>query len=245
MSNVFFFGLILLGIGGFLFAGGFKWWNQRNLIRDTPMSKVRGIAMGPIEVHGKVIPAQKKILKSPFSNKDCVYYKYTIEEYRRQGKSSSWVQVKGGEQHSFFFIEDETGGVLVDPLGATIEIPADGKYNSNFGRDPPKQVKSFLQTQGIGFEGLFGANKKMRYTEYFIAPGDELYVIGRAGKNPHIEEGSAVRGTDNIMIQKGSFYYISDKAETEVLKSFKWKVIGGLWGGGAMIIIGLTLLFLA
>ena len=39
--------------------------------------------MGLVEIYGEVIPSKGHLLKSPFSNHDCVYYKYEIQELRR------------------------------------------------------------------------------------------------------------------------------------------------------------------
>jgi len=57
-------GLILGGLVSFFFA--FKILLYYRLINDTPTSKIRSMAMGFVEVKGKV--KTKEILKSPFSN---------------------------------------------------------------------------------------------------------------------------------------------------------------------------------
>ena len=232
-------------IGIVLFVKGFSWLKQKRMIENIPTSKVRSVAMGLVEVHGKAVKA-KKILKSPFSNKDCVYYKYTIEEYRKQGKHSKWVTIRKGEESTHFYLQDNTGSVLVDPKGANVDIPTDNEYKSKWGTDPPKVVMDYLKTHKISFEGLFGANKTMRYREYYLAPNDNVYVMGDAGDNPFVKEGTAVEGYKDVMIQKGKgkFYYISDNAEKDILNKFKWKVIGGLFGGAALSVVCLVIILL-
>lgn len=226
--------------GLYFFLKGFGWLKQKRLIENTPTSKIRSIAMGLVEVYGEALSAEGMIFKSPFSNNDCVYYKYTIEEYRQAGKSSHWATVKSGEKQTHFFVKDDTGYVLVDPKGADMEIPMDSQFNSGMGQDPPKIVKAFLENSGMSFEGFLGMNKKMRFREYYIAPGDNLYVMGTAGNNPYTR--AMAGGADSIMIQKGKrekIFYISDKPEKEVIKSFGWKAIGGVLGGGAVTIASL------
>jgi hypothetical protein len=245
-GELFFYSLAGLGGGLVLFVLGIVWFRRRMLIENTPTSKIRSLAMGLVEIYGKVVPA-KQLLKGPFSGDDCVYYKYTIEEYRHQGKNSRWVTVKQGEERTGFYLRDETGQVLVDPKGAGIEISKDYEFGSGSGKDPPAQVMQFLDTSGMKHEGFFGFNKEMRFTEYHIAPGDSLYVMGTAGDNPFVEEGSAKEHVEDVMIQKGSFdkfYFISDKPEKEILSSLRWKSMAGVFGGIALVAGCLAIIFL-
>jgi len=97
----------------------------------------------------------------------------------------------------------------------------------------------------MSFEGFLGMNKTMRYREYFIAPGDKVYIMGTADDNPFVHESSSQKSEHDIMIQKGnSFYYISDKPEKDILGNYGWKVTGGLFGGSITIIVCLFVIFL-
>ncbi|MDD5086676.1 MAG: hypothetical protein PHV16_02895, partial [Candidatus Nanoarchaeia archaeon] len=58
--------------GVFLFWEGIKTLKHKRLIENIPTSKIRSLAMGLVEIYGEVVPAYKEVLKSPFSNKDCV-----------------------------------------------------------------------------------------------------------------------------------------------------------------------------
>lgn len=236
--------LIIIGIAFFIW--GLKSFRVKKIIENIPTSKIRSIAMGLVEIFGEVIPSKNNILKSPFSNKDCVYYKYKVEELRSSGKNAHWVTIDKGERHCLFYLKDETGSVLVDSRDAKIDIPVDNKYNSSLGHDPPEAAKHFLATRNIRWEGfLFGINKTMKYIEYFIAPGDRLYIMGTADDNPYVEEASVEKGVDDVMITKGKFekfYYISDKHEDAVLFKFKAKTYGGLILGSVLIILSLIVL---
>ena len=203
--------------------------------------------MGLVEIFGNVIPGKGKILKSPLSNSDCVYYNYKIEEYRRSGKSSHWVTRKHGKESVPFYLKDSTGIVLIDPNHAEVDVNRDFIFKSGLGKDPPETVKKFLQKSNLRFEGLLGMNKTMRYTEYFIAPNDKLYIIGTADDNPYVEEATGQSNVEDIMIQKGKnnpFYYISDNPEKKVLNRFRNKMLLGLIGGPALSVIGLILVLL-
>ena len=100
--KLFVFSLFGLGFGTILFFSGFKRYKEKKLIENTPTSKIRSIAMGRVEIAGKVLADKNHLIKSPFSNNDCVYCKWTVEEYKRSGKNSSWVTVKTGVLGKYF-----------------------------------------------------------------------------------------------------------------------------------------------
>jgi hypothetical protein len=240
-----FFDIALYGIifGSIVFFKGFMWLKQKRLIENTPTSKIRALAMGPVEVYGEVSHAFKKILKSPFTGSDCIYYKYLVQEERRSKNSTYWATVKKGEDSTHFYLKDNTGSVLVDPKKATIDIPEDYSFTSGLGKAPTAKIKDFMQSKNLSIKGFFGFNKKIRFVEHYIAPKDKMYVLGTAGDNPFVEDTTAQKNEEDIMIQKGNnYYYISDRPEKEILKTLKMKVIGGVYGGGALILVCLIVI---
>ena len=244
MDTFLVYSLLGLGFGVFLFFRAFGWLKSKRLIENVPTSKIRSIAMGLVEVKGRVVPFGDKLLRSPFTDKGCVYFRFSIEEYKSSGRSSRWVTVRKGEDSVPFFVEDGTGRVLVDPRGAKIEILRDNEFRSGFMKDPPEGVKRFLRGSGLGFESFFGMNKTMRYRESYIEPEEMLYVMGAAGDNPFVNEGTAEGGAEDVMISKGGekFFYISDRPEKRILSVLKWKVLGGFFGGGLLILVCLWLI---
>lgn len=108
----------ILAVMGF-FAGvssfykGFLLLKKKRLIENTPTSKIRSIAMGLVEVYGKVVPYNENLLMSQFSKKKCVYYRYIVEELRG-GKSKNWETIQKSEEAVPFYLQDDTGSVLVD-----------------------------------------------------------------------------------------------------------------------------------
>jgi len=198
--------------------------------------------MGMVEIYGAARP-RGKLMKSPLSKKNCVYYKYVVEEKRSSGKSSYWATIASGNKTPPFYIEDKTGKVLVDPKKAFIEIPLDLVAKSSTFRDPPEKIKRYLTAAGLKYENFLGLNKTMRFNEWIIKPGDKLYVMGVAGDNPYVKEATAQKGVEDVMIQKGDrfdFYYISNKHEKDILNKYTWKVIGGLGGGAFLILVSLA-----
>jgi len=74
------FALIAAPVGAYYFIRGFSKWSHYNTVVNTPTSKVEGIAAGFVEVYGEAL-AKEEYLISPFCGEECVFYKYTVEEY--------------------------------------------------------------------------------------------------------------------------------------------------------------------
>lgn len=232
-------------LGVLFFWGGFRTLKKKRLIENTPTSKIRSLAMGLVEIYGTVI--SKKTLKSPLTNKDCVYYNYNVQEHRRRGKRSSWVTIRSGTDMVQFELKDETDSVLVDPSGAEVSIPEDFTFETGlFKKDPPNNIKEFLKKNNLTYEGFLGIDKQMKFAESYIAPKDKLFIMGTAGDNPNVKEATAKKSVEDIMIQKGSnnIYFISDKPEREILKKLNWMSMGGIIIGSIFILISVsTLIF--
>jgi len=232
--------ILILGIG--LFVWAIICFKDKRLIENIPTSKIRSIAMGLVEIYGEVVTSLDNILKSPFSQSDCVYYRYAIEELRSTGKSTHWATIRKGTNYVYFYLRDDTGMVLIDPQNAKIDIPADNVFKSSLAKDPSYMIKQFLEKERVKFEGsLLGINKTMRYSEYFIAPKDKLYIMGTAADNPFVKDASTFKGIEDIIIKKGKhekIYYISDKSERMILRRLNRIVICGFVFGSLLIILG-------
>lgn len=236
------FGMSVVGaaFGVYIFFNGFKHLREKQLIQNTPTSKIRSIAMGPVEIFGKTVKKKNSDIISPFSGKSCVWCRYTVEEYRSNGKSSSWHTIVDETKKDLFYLEDNTGSVLVDPEFAEVEIPVRYEEESSlFGKKLTARTLSFLESRKIS------KMKTLRVREYYLLPGEETYIYGTAGDNPYTK--AKAKNEENIMIQKGKnekFFYISNKAEKDVLKRYDFIIYGGLIGGSVLILGCLALIFL-
>lgn len=172
------FGFIF-GISGFFW--GFTRFRRKRLIENIPTSTVRGLAMGLTELIGN---AHQKIgLKSPFSLSDCVLYTYTIERYERGNKSSHWVNIaKGDSFYAPFFLQDDTGKVLVAPKGAELILPIGYEFKTGLGVPLPSNLIKFMEAHAIKYRGLFGTHT-LRFREWLIRPEDTVYILGCAQKS--------------------------------------------------------------
>lgn len=242
---------VLIGVpaGLFFFIKGFGKWSHYNTIINTPTSKVEAIAAGFVEVYGEGIPKDKYLL-SPFLGEECVFYRYTVEEYRHHGKHSSWDVIKQGRSDNPFFLQDETGKVEVDPRDAEFEVVDKRQFVVNPGDGTPDRVREFLE--GVNLKNNtplidlgpihIGANPR-RYAEYVIEKGQKVFVTGTAVPKEGVKSD---KHEDMLLIRKGhynKFFYISDRVEKEVLGSMRNTALLFLIGGGLAALIGLAYIF--
>jgi hypothetical protein len=117
-----------------------------------PTSKMNGIAMGLVEVEGDLEEMEPII--SPYFNKPCIGYYYTIEEEGpadddgKRSYSTIFTELKTG----VFKIKDETGSVVVDGEG--------------------------LEFYFDRIDNQYGGKK--RYSETYLKHNDYMLLIGYA-----------------------------------------------------------------
>lgn len=209
----------------------------KKLIEKTQASKIGSLAIGFSEVLGEAIPARGSLLRSPFSNKECIYYKCVVEKYRKSAKASrgTWDIIKIEENGLKFFLKDDTGLVLVDPKEADVNLVPCFEVQSDSLNNPPEQIKQFLARNGVSATGFLGIDAGHRFREFVIAPKDRLFVLGTAERT---NEG-AIENGETLMMHKGEkekIFYISDKQEKDILKELNNKILQQLFVCGLLIV---------
>ena len=170
------------GIG--LFIYGFRLLLRRRLILDTPFSKIRSAPMGMVEING--LAAGPYTMIAPITARPCYYYRTLVWEWKQQGKNKSWVKVAGECMHVPFFVDDNTGRLLVDPRGADLDLHRDfqqefcDSYFTTKGPVPPA-VSGFLARHGIV------TTNKVKVEEFCIKPKNALFILGTLAENPGLE----------------------------------------------------------
>jgi hypothetical protein len=176
--------VIGLCTGLYLFFNGFRLLQRRRLIRDTPVSKIRSASMGMVELNGLAVGPYTLI--APITARPCHYYRTIVWEWKRQGRSNAWVKVAAECMHVPFFLDDNTGKVMVDPRGAELDLHRDFQQefsDSFFTLKPeaPPYVHAFLSRHNIT------TRNKIRVEEFCIKPGNALFVLGTLDENPGLE----------------------------------------------------------
>src|SRR5213594_471721 len=148
--------LIAFLAGGGLIVFGFILLRRKRLLENVPTSRIRSVAMGFAELLGNA--KNRTPLVAPYSGIPCVYYRSLFEEERQRTRGGrEWTTLEQGESSDPFYLQDETGALLVDPAGA--ETVLERSY---------RQIE-----RGEGWLG-----RRKRYSEWWIVTGQKLFVAG-------------------------------------------------------------------
>jgi hypothetical protein len=176
----------IVGMGGgiYLFYRGFRLLQRRRLIVDTPVSKIRSASMGMVELSGLAVGPYTVI--APITARACYFYRTLVWEYKQCGRNKRWVKVAAECMHVPFFIEDNTGYVMVDPRGAELDLHRDFKQQYcdsffTFQEEVPASVRALLSRHGVS------TTNKVKVEEFCIKPKNALFILGTLGENPGIE----------------------------------------------------------
>jgi hypothetical protein len=186
-------------VGSILIFLGFRKLHVSQLIADTPTSNVKSMAMGLVELKGVLKPIGT--FKTALSNKTAAYYKIAIEEYRStiddEGKSKSeWENVTTVYWKELFYLVDPTGKICINPAGADMVLPVKNSFyhkseHSSYHDDVEHYIRYWTLNKtrrlpfkrwGISLSTTVHAPSvgDRRYFEYYLQPGDKLYVMGTA-----------------------------------------------------------------
>ena len=234
---------LALGAGGGLGSSiyGFVLNHRKSLIESIPTSPIRSLAVGLVEVSGRAQPG-RELLRAPFSGLPCVLFSYKVEARRESRNGARWETIAKGTSAEPFFVQDQTGKVLVVPLNAQLILPDNRTTRNNWFGTLPEQTIQGLLKLGIAVDGWFG-EKTIRCSEASILPDETVYVLGTAQ-----EHGGAAESTENsarlfIGSSRDHDFIISDRSEKELLSRLRWQVFAFLGGGPALAVLCLLLIF--
>jgi hypothetical protein len=167
------------GIGVYLFYRGFRMLQFKRLILNTPLSKVRSASMGLVELSGMAVGPGT--IPAGITGDPCYYYRATAWELQRSGNNREWKQVANESLFVPFFVQDDTGRMLVNAQGAEMDVHRNFKdeFGGSFfsaGDMPLGPAEDFLLRYGI-------SGRHVRVEEYCIKPKYPLFVLGTLGEN--------------------------------------------------------------
>jgi hypothetical protein len=183
-NNLTMLSLVAIAGGLYFFFFGFRLLARKRLLLATSTSKIRSAAMGLVEING--VAAGPYTMPAPITGKPCFLY-HTTAWRQREGKKQEWEKVADETLHLPFFVDDSTGKVLIEPLGADLDLVRDfhEEYTASFFssnlNDAPPRISIFLSRHGIV------AGHRMRIEERSIKPADALFIAGTLTENPGIQ----------------------------------------------------------
>jgi hypothetical protein len=195
--------LVGAGAGIYFFVRGFLVLQRKQLIRNTPASKVRSASLGLVEVSG--LATGPYTTTAPITETTCYCYRTVAWVLKQSGKNKEWKKVAEETRHVPFFLDDNTGKVLVDPRGAELDIHRDfhEEYSDSVfsSRDlVPPQVRDFLARHGVSTDG-----QTVRIDEYCIKPKNFLFILGTLTGNPGITLGPvpiSTNGSESLSFEQ-------------------------------------------
>lgn len=160
---------------------------KQRLLADLPTSKAHGVFVGLVELKGSAEAAQP--LRSFLGETVCVYYSYEVQEHwsrtvtetytDKDGKTqtrtrheSGWKTVAEGGRMQDFYVQDDTGVVLVRPAGAKIETQAGFDQTVS-------QWDPLYYGKGPAL-GVSDSDHRRRFVENVVPLHAPLYVVGQA-----------------------------------------------------------------
>ena len=212
---------------------------RRRLIGNLPTSKTKGVFIGLVELLGTAeceVPVSSYLSEVP-----CVYYRYgiterwerTVEEtytdseghtQHRTRVESGWTSVASGGEETPFYLQDDTGVILVRPAGA--EIQPQGLFQEQVGPGDPLYY-------GKGPPGAVANSTFQRiFSEQGIPLHHSLFVVGQA------RERDDVVAPELTQDKEAPLYLLTVKSENQLLSSLGWKmhllnILGMLFAGVA------------
>jgi len=214
------FGVLLLCAGLYMFYNSLKNLKLKRLIENVPTSKMRSVAMGLVELKGK-IEVSDKVLEDPFDKKKCVFWRVHIEERVKRGKHGRWITRHKAKGQVPFFISDDSGSVLIKLEGANMDdVKRDSQYETAllFSDKLPLNVRNYCNKNRIRFRGLFGGKKRMRCRVTYLEPNNNIYVLGHARPLLQKEIKNSKSVTAVIEMVNNSIFIVSDKSEKELIE---------------------------
>ncbi len=208
------FGLLLLwrGFGGYRAAGR---------IADTATSRIATLAAGEVRVTGTIEPAEV-LLVSPLQSHECVWYRSRVTSNDRDDPGAGDPGRLDEERGVGFRLRDETGTIRVFPSDARVDAPDQlDDQTDMFGNPPPGLAPRREATVSGGpppdreaaiaalltvhrpdpdddlaeFGRPATAERRRRYREARLEPGDLITVLGAARPFSRLEDPS---GADRL-----------------------------------------------
>jgi hypothetical protein len=214
-----------LALAVFALFASLRALRRKRLIDNLPTSKTQGVFIGLVELKGTAQCEQP--LVSYLAETRCVYYSFDVQERWSRwvtetvsdGKGgtrtvtrqeSGWTTVASRIESTPFYVQDDTGSLLVRPEGARIEAlsvfdrtcsPFDALY---YGKGPAG--------------GIMDSDHIRRFSEKAVPLQAPLFIVGQA------RERQDIVAPEIAADPKASDYLISVRTQEQVSSGLGWQI---------------------
>ena len=247
MPALFGFGGILFVIGVIVTLTNLKNWKRRQRIIATPTSPIAhapGNAL--VEIKGRVLPSEQGVVQTPFSGRQAVWTRITVQELRSSGRNSYWHTVLTEADGRVFMVDDGSGQLArIMPAGANVMLDKQSIASSGTFNDAQPHLEAFLMSRGLKSTSFLGFNKSMRYEEELISPGDPLYALGpsRREPGPPVNDGYRMVPGSQLVLFTGmgaeNELLLTNKTEQQLTSKLLGGFVAGLVMTGLGVLLGL------
>jgi hypothetical protein len=151
--------------------------------KPAPLSKINAITPGQATIHGAAAGACS--ITAPISGKNCFLYRTAVWQ-QKKSPSSEWEKLADETLHVPFYLDDSTGQLLIEPLGADLAIPINLREEyaaaAFYGASTiPPAINVFLTRHQIT------PTSRILIEESCIEPKADLFATGTVTDNPGVE----------------------------------------------------------
>ena len=180
--------------GLWLFLYGFLRFAHKHSLGCIAAPSGRGAGPGFMAISSKATGSFTRT--APISGHCCYLYETTVWQRTESGIRKEWTKVVEETQRLPFYIEGSAGKLLVEPLGAELDLCQD--FQEEYGlpstslrqEDIPPRVSVFLARHGIA------VNRPTRVEERSLQPDTQVFIAGTLAENPAKSDGSLPPASD-------------------------------------------------
>jgi hypothetical protein len=239
-------GVSLLVAGIIALVTGIPNVRRRRRILQTPTSAIaQAPGTGAVEIKGRIAASEQGLIAAPFSGRQAVWVRVTVQERRSRGRSTYWHTLVRETDARVFVVDDGSGqSARVMPSAANVILDKQNVASSGSFRDPPPHMEAFLSARNLKSTNFLGFNKAMRYEEELLSPGENLYAIGpsRREAGPPASDAYRMGPTSQLVLFAAAGptgeLILTNKTEEQLVKKLLWGFVGGAVAAGLGVALG-------
>jgi len=203
--------------GAYLVVNAVVRYRKERLVENTPLAKARSVAMGRTNIEGTATPVDEPLAR-PCTDGECLDARWEVKQVStRTEDTTTYSTVAEGSYGQRFYLEDETGQILVeDPADADVMIADEyeTEIDVSGGSSPPDPIPAVCADQEV-----HDADDDRKYEPAILPPDTELLVFGAASR---LEDAGAYDSVHDVVVGRDPMtgrFMLTDESEDEFVTS--------------------------